>query len=275
MRALRLAYRLLNLLSIDIAAGAVLSALFFADFMGVSILPYGLIALGLTVWIIYTADHLRDARRIGSGASSARHRFHHKYFKTLSVVMVFCAGIVGWMIVFMREKVLAGGILLVFFVIVYLVGHRFLRWTKEIMVAVLYTCGVLLPSVAVHGVKLALSDYFTFCCFAVIALINLLTLSWFDFASDSRDQQLSFATLLGKSITGRMVYMLSLLNITALIALSFFSRDPYAMLTLVVMNVTLLMVFLFPKVMESNDRYRLVGDMVFLFPGIYLVWPGG
>ena len=53
----------LNILSIDIAAGAVICCAFFADILGVSVLPYGFITLGLTVWIIYTVDHLLDVWR--------------------------------------------------------------------------------------------------------------------------------------------------------------------------------------------------------------------
>ena len=72
-------YRILNTLSLDVSIGAVISAMFFAEVLQVKILPYGLATLALTVWIIYTIDHLRDARAIGTKASTARHLFHQHY----------------------------------------------------------------------------------------------------------------------------------------------------------------------------------------------------
>ena len=68
------AYRLINILSIDVVAGAVCSALFFARLLQVSLLPYGIISLALTVWIIYTADHLLDAKRVEGVATTRRCR---------------------------------------------------------------------------------------------------------------------------------------------------------------------------------------------------------
>ena len=81
-------YRLLNILSIDVAAGAVICALFFARLFEVQIKPYGLISLGLTVWIIYTADHLLDGIKTHHRAATKRHQFHQYHFKVLCVVMI-------------------------------------------------------------------------------------------------------------------------------------------------------------------------------------------
>ncbi len=272
MRAILSVYRFLNLVSLDIVAGAVLSALFFANLLGVAILPYALIALGLAVWIIYTVDHLRDAARIGEGASSARHRFHYKYAKPLRVMVVLCAACVGWLLLFMRENILLGGLVLAGFVAAYLLAQRYLKWTKELSVAVMYTCGVLLPSVTVHKEPLSIIDYGTFCAFSVVALVNLLVLSWYDYESDRRDQQRSFATVLGKAFTGKMIYGLSFMNLAGLMFMLPYSVHRLALLTIVVMNAILLMVFGIPGAMQPHDRYRLIGDAVFLLPGLHWLW---
>ena len=55
-------YRFINILSIDVAIGAVVNARFFAHLFGVPILHQGLISLGLAIWIIYTTDHLLDEK---------------------------------------------------------------------------------------------------------------------------------------------------------------------------------------------------------------------
>ncbi len=80
MREFSRLYGLLNLLSIDVAIGAVCCALFFGRLLQVDILPYGLITLGLTVWVIYCADHLFDAARLKGRASTRRHQFHQDHF---------------------------------------------------------------------------------------------------------------------------------------------------------------------------------------------------
>jgi len=63
-------YQFINVLSLDVVAGAMVSALFFARIFKVQILPWGVLALGLTVWTIYTTDHLVDAKRVNIPLSS-------------------------------------------------------------------------------------------------------------------------------------------------------------------------------------------------------------
>ncbi|HZI26137.1 MAG TPA: hypothetical protein VFD46_13730, partial [Chryseolinea sp.] len=144
MHALHRFYHYINILSVDIAAGAVVSALFFAKIFDVQIKPYGLIALGLTVWIIYTIDHLRDAKNIKHSASTERHRFHQQYFHAL----IFCLGLAVLVdavtIFFIRRQVLEWGLILWVAVVVYLMFQQFLRFLKEFFIATLYTSGVLL-----------------------------------------------------------------------------------------------------------------------------------
>lgn len=272
MRAFVVAYRFLNLLSLDVAAGAVICAMFFAKLLHVTVLLQGLFALGVTVWIIYTIDHLRDARRIGRNASSARHRFHYRYFRLLLVAVVVGTAFVGWMVTFIRQQALAGGVVLAVLVLCYLIVHRYLRWMKEIMVAVLYTCGVLLLSVTASGQPLGPQQYLLFCAFALLALINLLILSWYDYPRDVRDRQVSFAVLFGRGTSRRIVCLLLFSNAFTLLALLFFYPKPLAVLVMFAMNAVLCVIFVCDAFMQKNDRYRLYADAVFLLPVTYLLW---
>src|SRR5689334_7150262 len=81
-------YRLLNILSVDVALGAVCCAAWFATLFEVTLRPHAFVVLGLTVWIIYTADHLLDAKRTEGVASTKRHRFHQQHFSFLVVVLI-------------------------------------------------------------------------------------------------------------------------------------------------------------------------------------------
>ena len=266
-------YRLLNVLSIDVVAGAIVSALFFAKLLAVRILPYGLVALGLTVWIIYTADHLRDAKFIVHKASSHRHSFHQQNFNVLLIWI--CAAIVvdAVVILYTRKPVLEWGLILAGIVILYLIVQRYLKIFKELFVACIYTCGVLLPALSVSTILLTTYHTLLVIQFGMIAFINLLIFSWFDSENDRKDRQYSFVTILGKPLTTLCIWILSVTSI--LMGLFIFRIDnnhEQPVLTLILMNVILLMLFLTHKQVQHNNLYRLLGDAVFLIPGIYLLW---
>src|SRR6476659_9916470 len=81
-------YKLANILSLDVVAGAVICSIFFSQVFNTVIRVSGIISLALSVWIIYTVDHLLDARRITRQASTVRHRFHQKNQKILYSVLL-------------------------------------------------------------------------------------------------------------------------------------------------------------------------------------------
>jgi hypothetical protein len=274
MESLRKLYRVCNLISLDIAAGAVASAMFFGKLFHVHILPYGLMALALTVWIIYTADHLRDAANIKHSASSARHQFHQRHFNTL-IILMGCAIVLDIIIIFfIRKKVLEAGVMLAIGVMIYLVIQRYLKVFKEFFVACLYTCGVLLPSFSVTSQALSLFHAILIVQFAIIALLNLLIFSWFDHDNDLADQQSSFATILGKGVASRCIIIIGAINFLGTI-LAFMESDgsfvPAALLGL--MNVFLVAIFLFSTRLQTGSKYRVLGDGVFFIPSIYLWIP--
>lgn len=271
MRAIISLYRYVNILSLDVAAGAMVCGVFFSRLLNASLLPYSVIVLGLTVWVIYTADHLRDARQIGGEASSARHSFHFSHSRGLWAILVAAVFVDGIIVLLMRKPIIAAGLMLLPVVVIYLLAHRHLGWAKEMFVAALYTCGVLLPSVSVSSPKLEWQHYVAFAIFALLALINLLVLSWFDYPNDVKDRQSSFATTMGRDVTRLMVFILVTLNYAGLTLLFFAGFDPGAIIVLSLMNTLLLVIFLFPGMSERNNRYRMIGDAVFLLPAIYLL----
>lgn len=272
MQALVKAYRFLNVLSLDVVAGAILSALFFARLLHVQVLPYGLIALGLTVWIIYTVDHLRDARTISHDASSFRHWFHQKHFKTLTRFVVVAIAIDSVVILFIRKQVFEWGMMLAAIVVIYLVVQRYLRIVKELFVAILYTAGVLLPSLSVTSIELDQLPYILILQFALVAWVNLLIFSWFDYELDLIDNQISFATLSGKNFTSAFIWLLSFFQLMIALWNLFTNYHRNATVIFCLMHVALLGVFIVFKSRTRSDSFRLLGDAIFFIPGIYLLW---
>lgn len=267
-RIIRL-YRLFNILSLDIVAGAVISAMFFAKLLGVAILSYGLMALGLTVWIIYTADHLRDAKAIGKQAASERHRFHQKHFMVLFVLMVVALAADTIIIFFIRKQVFMWGLFLAALVAVYLLGQRYLKFLKEIFIAVLYTAGVLLPSLSVTTLSITPVHMVLIMQFGLTALTNLLMFSWFDSDTDTTDKLSSFVTVLGRRFTAYCIWTLLAINFALGVVLCLTGACSEPVLIFWSMNAVLLLIFVFRH--KLAPYYRLTGDAVFLIPGIYLL----
>jgi hypothetical protein len=111
-------YRLLSLLSIDVAVGAVCSSVWFAIMFGVKPGGVAFTALGLTVWLIYTLDHLMDARTIKNKATAKRYQFHQQHFSILGITWVMAIVCDGVLVFFMRKEILFDGIWLSALVII-------------------------------------------------------------------------------------------------------------------------------------------------------------
>ena len=270
LKAIRI-YRVFNHLSLDVVVGAIVGALFFARIFSVVITSYALIALGLTVWIIYTADHLLDAKKLDQQASTERHKFHQQHFNTLIPVLSVIIILDAITIFFIQREVLGWGVVLAFIVFVYLVFHGSLKFLKEIFIAILYTCGVLLPSLSITRAGLNSAHYILIFQFSILALINLLMFSWFDREGDQRDMRYSFATVAGERNT--KISICILLIIEGLLTALQWHLDELKIPALVLglMGLMLLAIFVFRSIFARHDYYRYLGDAVFILPVIYLL----
>jgi hypothetical protein len=264
------AYRLLNILSVDVAVGAVISSLFFAKIFEVHILPYGLICLGLTVWIIYTADHLIDARTLQHQASSERHRFHQRYFKLLFALLIVGVVIDSVQLFFIRRTVFIEGLALALVIIIYFIIQRSLKLFKEVIGAALYTGGVLLIPWSVKMDAPTMYQLVLIAQFAITALINLLLFSWYDKQQDEQDSHSSFATVMGESATKGSLIILFIVQ-AALAVVQFFIGEAGPIVVLNAMNAMLLLIFANREYFGTEDRYRLLGDAIFVLPLIYVL----
>jgi len=272
MNSLVRAYRLLNILSLDIVAGAIICAVFFARIFNVVILPYGLISLGLTVWVIYTADHLLDASKLRATASTNRHRFHQQHFSALLIAALLAAVADGLQLFYIRRSVFVGGIVLALIVIVYFFVQRRLTFLKESFGAVLYAGGVLLIPVSLKETEFSVMQEMFALQFFLTALTNLLLFSLFDFAPDQRDNHNSLARSFGERKTRIVIKVLFAANAAlAIIVLVGYSASLFPESILIGMNVVLFVIFFKKQYFECDDRYRLAGDAIFLLPLFYIL----
>ncbi|HEU5289490.1 MAG TPA: hypothetical protein VFU05_02530 [Cyclobacteriaceae bacterium] len=264
-------YRLLNILSIDVALGSVCCAAWFANLFEVTLKPQAFIVLGLTVWIIYTADHLLDAKRTEGIASTERHRFHQQHFSVLAVLLILAVVADFALVFFIRQAVFKWGLVLSAIMVVYFFVQRFLKYLKEITVAVVFSCGVLLPSVAVAEKQIDFSMALIICEFVLTALLNLLLFSWFDRFNDREDKRESFVTLVGERGSKGFVGAVFLLNVVLLVGTIFYIPTMIGSVgILMLMNGILALMLIRPNYFQPHDRFRIIGDAVFLLPIIYV-----
>ena len=269
MKQLNKVYQIINILSLDVVAGAVICCTFFAQVLDADVFPDSLLTLALTVWIIYTIDHLRDAMLIPTPASTDRHRFHQEHFKAILAALIIAMIIDFTMLWFVPSAVLLYGLVLWLMVLIYLVFQRYLKFLKEFFVACLYTMGVLLPSIAAmkgvpHPIHLILIAKFF-----ITALMNLLLFSLFDYSQDRKQQQHSFVTWFGASSTRAGILILGLFNILSGIWL--WSFDWRVALIFISMNAMLLAILLLQRHFMLNNYYRMLGDAIFFIPLFYLL----
>jgi hypothetical protein len=266
------AWRYINILSLDVAAGAMTGCAFFAQIFGISLLPHALISLGLIVWIIYTVDHLIDARRATGQPSTERHRFHKRHGKTLMAAVAIAVVVVVFEAFYVRKPVLFAGVGFAILVVGYMVLQTSLKSTKEVIGALLYTAGVLVGPWSLLDRVISVAELLLISLYFVTAMINLMLFSLIDRDYDLLDKRESFATIFGARAT-QTVIVIGFTIVAGLCIVLEISFSDYtgAMTTILTMNVLLLITFRYRDYFRVDDRYRRIGDLAFLIPGIYLL----
>jgi hypothetical protein len=258
------AYRFLNVLSIDVALGAICSSCWLANYFKVDLRIYSYLALGLTVWVIYTVDHLIDAKHIGHQASSKRHQFHQRNFNVLAVITSIFIGIDGVLVFFVRESIFYAGVALSLIITVYLLFNRWLTYLKEFVVAVLYCGGVILPVVSITGTEAVLQQVDLLVSFFLTALINVVLFSWFDWKIDQRDSGTSIVLSLGIDVVAKVLWILFLVQGALILWIGTHTFVDSVLLGF--MNGILLLLFVQAQAFTNDERFRLLGDAIFLLP---------
>lgn len=269
MKYLSQLYQYANILSLDVVAGAVVSALFFEKLLKVAPPVNSIAALALTVWIIYTLDHLRDAMTIPKVATTDRHRFHQEHFRKILGALIAVAILDLILIGSLSAQMLRAGVGLGLVVLVYLVLQRYLKFLKEFFVACLYTAGIVLPSLSIAHPDILPIHYLIFGKFFITALMNLLLFSLFDFHEDQHQKQHSFVTWFGPGSTQVGIVLLACLNIAS--GFCVWAFDSQVAMVFILMNLVLLTVLFIGRRLIANNYYRILGDAVFLIPGLYLL----
>jgi hypothetical protein len=277
--AIERVYTQLRIISLDIAAAALAGGMLAVRVIGSSprasfcwLLPAG-------VWVVYTLDHLLDARRMGPDARTPRHRFHHRHADVLWVVValvsVVCA-IDGFISLSWFGLMFAAGmcgLVMVHELIVKLAGNRASPLlVKEMGVAVVFTAGVWGMPWLRHWIDtgrvlgwpvLLMLQYF------LLAVVNLIEFSIYEWKIDTADGQTSFVRGIGRQRARRIVAALLALQLLANVIAGWLYPNRIVFLTeaiYLLMAMGLWIVLTNPAFAARSERYRTLGDGVFLLP---------
>ncbi|UBM61772.1 hypothetical protein LA303_10185 [Candidatus Sulfidibacterium hydrothermale] len=269
---------LFQVLSLDVTGGALASGCFWAHLFGVPVRPVWLLVLALSVWTVYTADHLVDGMTRKQAAVIYRHRFHYQYrrfFIVTLVVIALLAAVLAW--IYLGAAVFENGMWLGTFAAVYLLLVLLVRksgfyFHKEFFIALFYVAGTALAPVTWHHRALMAPEWILLVIYVLTAWSESVLMSFYEQNEDQQDHLKSFTTFYGHFFTRRFVAVLLVFLIFLLIGLVFvFPHWRIYFSLLLVMNLLLSVLLLFPSFFQVKNRYRWWGEWVFWPPFVLLL----
>ena len=227
------------------------------------------IILGFSVWIIYVLDRLLDNQKLGFNLTE-RHIFHRENAKILWYfigILVFICSIIVFYIPF---NILIFGVIIssltgiYLFIISKISSNNNFQLYKEPITAFVYVSAVFGTTILQNP---QISSLLIGFIFLLIVFQNLLLFSLSELKKYNKSYNLAarfgirksnfiiiiitcIIILLGSSLTG--LYMTNYQNKVVFIE--------------IIMSVILLIMNQFDKFFLINDRYRWVGDGIFLLP---------
>ncbi len=282
MKVISRFYQFLQNLSIDVAIGAMAMSYLFAKVTHVEMKWEIYAVLGVCVWLIYTFDHLLDAKRMKGLAKTRRHRFHQLYYDELLISWLLFFTVALLLAIFFLPLVIwKWGMVVVSFSTLHLVLVHYFGSTKSKLVlkelggAWNYSAGIVIAPFAL-ATSFEWVYLLSFLLLFLVALFNLVMFSYFDYQKDIKNEYSSIAINYGIVPTRNFMYglfgMLVVLT-SGLLVFVHIENFAYYLTTCFLFSIGLfyfLMVVLIDY-RSHSETYRKLGDMVFLLPLLLLL----
>jgi hypothetical protein len=269
-------YRHFHFLSLDIVLGALASSCLAACLFESKPGAIWWVTLALTVWLLYTGDHMLDAWRHRKKVEREMHYFMLEHRK----ILIYSLGVVAlvnmMLIINLLDKALLKyGLVLAGLVLLFYALRHVLRKNKlffipgEVFVLLLYLAGTWLGPLGAMEGSVVTSQWMIAGLFAGVLLMNLGVISLYDIQLDSRMGISSLANALGQKRTKHLlVGTASAIYLVSILQFLVYEADRYALFALILCgmsSILLLMVYM-PSWFRKNDLYRWTADAV-LFMG--------
>lgn len=259
-----------EVLSLDICAGVMGSAALAKIMLQAKMKPCWWLLLPASVWVIYTADHLFDARKTGSAAVNRRHKFHSDNFAVLALLsLVLGIACIVTAFVCLREIVFLGGAFMGAIALAHLSLAYWgkIRIGKEISVAVVYTCGVWFAPFLNRGIAVTPEAVLAFLLFLLAAVLNLFMNSIIEFSLDHEEQQVFALKTIAPGIARRLVIIVAVAAAVTGIAITsdlLPIRHKWEFVYLMLLCTVPGCILFFQDFFSTNARYRLPAELSFL-----------
>lgn len=274
-------YKIIQFLSIDVLAGSVAVMIFSVRLLNVSPTPIWWIILPAAVWSFYTIDHLIDGYKSKGTTSIKRHGFHYRNRFILVTLSAIAAVIsLTLSVLYLDNRIILTGLIIglivvVYFLLVYLKKQQSVFLQKELIIALVYVGGIWLAPLIWNGQFPDMSIISILLVFFVLAWAEGIMASYFDFEYDLKEGHSSFTVFFGPK-NGRK--FLILLHVAVFLIMLFgigYSKSNLQLASLIIltiMNLCLLCIILFPHFFQQKERYRILGESIFLFPALIVLF---
>jgi 4-hydroxybenzoate polyprenyltransferase len=264
---MKLLYFYISVLSLDICLGALASLHFTSEILDTKLSLENQFLFFISVWSIYSLDHLRDSKSIEGKIVNPRHLFFFRYYSELEKITFFTILISISLAIYLLNLQLffAGtGIGLLSVLHIFFSSKRITLYPKEISLALIYSLGVwTLPLFQTEF--LGTKALFCFLGFFSINILNSLGNSLLDLEIDKKENQVFLLSLLSTKYFLFLYYFFF-----TFVAFSFLLGFVYdiilvqeCILFLMIGCAQCLMVY-FRKKFQSDFTHRMIGEGSYL-----------
>jgi hypothetical protein len=268
---------LFQVLSLDVVLGSLAVGIFATSLLDVKANPWWWLILPVSVWVVYTLDHLLDGFNLKGNSTIYRHNFHFQNRKIIiSIMIVFGLAAIVLAFFFLDARIIKGGIGLGLIVLLYqglnAVNKRSdnFFFQKEFFIAVVYIVGIFLAPVVWHNMHLSGERLSIALILIALVFAESVIISWYDFENDKADGLPSFTINFGKTKTRKFIRLfLAGIFLLNLFFIFYFQSDLLRfLLILLAMNATLFLLLTKPTLFQKNNLFRWIGESVFYLPGL-------
>lgn len=265
--------------SIDVIAGVIAQGIFVVRITRQPLHWWWLAALSLTVWMIYTGDHLLDSTQHDTSPLNPRHGLQRT--GTRIVLLILAAAINLYLVTaYFSLSDIRTGILLFLLISVYIVAEKKVKtktwflFPKEFIIAVLYVLSIWIfplrwmqgsPPVTILLIALGM---------VLLVFGNTLIFSFFESGNDRKEKRFSYAVFFGNKATFRTIFFSNILVLVIVIVLLTKASTGMTHISgsiLLLMSAGQSFIISRPEYFRKNYRYGILNEMLFLFPLLILL----
>lgn len=254
-------YRHFTALSLDIVAGAVGTCYAICQTSGLTPSTILYIVLGLSVWVIYTTDHLIDVKK--TTEKTFRHQFHREHFNLILILDVVAVIVLSVLLTQIGKELILGGVVISGALSAFRLLEIFAQWkTKSWTTAIFYVLGLMLIPY-ILGIA---TPFVHLMILLPVAILNTLFLQFLDASQAATDGRIS--NVLSTMHTLRIFLLTAVLIFPYLL-----SRDA-SLIWLIFYGISwLVFVFMFRFrvfILGNKEAGRWISDGIFLLPALLI-----